>query len=196
MTTTLPVIEDRIRPFYCGSQAADWQESNCNRCTKNTPSELGMPTCPIQRAVFEAYISDGTVSAEIAVRMGIDDDLAYLWQCGEVEWTPEWIAEHRRQRTYRFARWRFNSRRRISKWVSEFVRNLRMKWRMPIAERRGMTSPDTCWAAWCSWAIGGGEKPEGCGGGERCRDESKENRSCWCGKFCDGKVSGGKEAMT
>ena len=192
--SALPIIEDRIRPFHCGTQHADWECCNCDRCTKNTPHELGMPTCEVQRAICEAAFGDGSVSREMAFRMGVNEEtrLAYLWPCAEVEWTPEWIAEHKRRQTfrYRFAKWRHDTRRRVRDGVGEWWRNLRMKWRMPIAERRAK-NPQACHADWILWAIGHhDEKPSRDNGGS-CRDESREVGSCWCGKFQNGEPAGG-----
>lgn len=63
------MTDDRVRPFYCGTQGADWRTWNCENCYKHDSSG-DAASCPIERALDEAYWSDGTVSAEIAQRMG------------------------------------------------------------------------------------------------------------------------------
>ncbi|HLI57643.1 MAG TPA: hypothetical protein VKY26_11510 [Actinomycetota bacterium] len=52
----------RYRPFSNGTQAMDWTEP-CERCGHE-------PTCSIYAAIAKAYCTDGTVSEEIARRMG------------------------------------------------------------------------------------------------------------------------------
>ena len=96
---------EAIIPFSCGSQYLDWQVSNCGRCKKAASLEdvkADKFTCEIERAIGVACISDGTVSAEIAQRMGYIDnnppktkEFSYLWQCGEVEWTEGWKKKYR-----------------------------------------------------------------------------------------------------
>lgn len=183
----LEVLNNPVRPFSNGSQHADWEMSNCDRCTKNTPE--GIPTCEIQRAICDAAFGNGAMSASMAKRMGYSNPIAYVWQCAEVVWTEEWKAEHRRRQTYRYriAKWWRTNRLAFRKWRQEKVRKIRERWRMPIAEREGLHKPDTCWADWCSWAIGYGDKPEG--GRSRCCADSAECGSCWCGKFQDGRLS-------
>jgi|GEM_PF-3873415 len=82
MTTT-----ERIHPFSNGCQFGDWDDANCCRCVR-------YDDCDICRALTEAMCGDGTVSAEIARRMGyFAREGAYNWPCGEVEWTEAWKAE-------------------------------------------------------------------------------------------------------
>lgn len=88
----------RYRPFANGSQYADWEASNCVRCTQYAEED---PTCPIMYALALACLDDGTVDEDIARRMGyLNDDgtdnaLRYGWPCREVEWTEAWKAEWR-----------------------------------------------------------------------------------------------------
>lgn len=71
----------------------DWEAINCGRCKKAAPAEE-LPTCDIEYALGEALIDDGTVSEDIAERMGhLKNRGRYGWPCGEVEWTEEWKAE-------------------------------------------------------------------------------------------------------
>jgi hypothetical protein len=80
-------LEVRVRPFYCGSQGADWQVSNCDNCQKRGHYTNGKTDwvwqCDIQQAVDFAYVSDGKVSAPIAARMGFEKD-RYGWRCNEL----------------------------------------------------------------------------------------------------------------
>ena len=75
--------ETRVRPFSCGTQSVDWDERNCCRCAKAN-FDKGASECSIAIALCEAYWGDGTVSTEIAHRMGCDNPLAhYNWDCIE-----------------------------------------------------------------------------------------------------------------
>lgn len=179
-------MSDRIRPFYCGSQWADFQCSNCDRCTKDYDVKDESYRCDLQQLIDEAALGDGTVSIETARRMGIVDATRghFLWPCAEVDWTPEWKAEWQRRQTlrYRIGKALLDVRRRIRKEISDRWRRLRQCVLWPIAERRGMRDPDGCWSAWCGWAMGYGERP-GPNSGESCKVSEGECGSCWCGKF-------------
>ena len=87
--------EIRIQPFHCGSQYMDWLTSNCERCKKY---DLKYSSCKIDCALFDAACDDGTVTEEIAVRMGFlvdgKQNGKYNWMCPEVDWTDEWIKEY------------------------------------------------------------------------------------------------------
>lgn len=86
----------RVRPFSCGSQAADWRNINCERCARGAgPYETAQ--CDVSQAVDAAWGGDGTVSADVARRMRADDPDCnhYLtWLCGEYEPTKAWAARH------------------------------------------------------------------------------------------------------
>ena len=80
-----------VRPFSCGSQHGDWRASNCDRCTKYN-HDPKLSKCEIDRAILKAQFGDGTVTDEIANRMGYHDNngkdgFSYVWMCNEVEWT-------------------------------------------------------------------------------------------------------------
>lgn len=83
--------DERVEPFYCGTQMADWHGYNCNHCRKRgayqaPPDRDFKWNCEIQSAVDLAYLTTGDVSAEIGRRMGACDDAN--WRCGEFEATP------------------------------------------------------------------------------------------------------------
>lgn len=83
-----------VRPFDCGTQFGDWQVANCSRCVLDAGHEEEPPTCPILLALFMAMFEDGTVSAEIADRMGYTAHKGeYNWMCNEWNPTEEWKAE-------------------------------------------------------------------------------------------------------
>jgi len=88
---------ERIRPFYCGSQAADWFASNCGRCAKSLYDASSIPLCDIERALQVAEDGDGIVSIDIAVRMGVAID-RLVWRCGEWEASEEWKVEFLRRK--------------------------------------------------------------------------------------------------
>lgn len=74
--------KERARPFYCGSQHRDWVARNCERCVKYD-CEAPPKDCEIDAAIGNALFGDGTVSAEIAARMGYSDPMANTWDCPE-----------------------------------------------------------------------------------------------------------------
>lgn len=80
---------ERVRPFSCGTQYADWQESNCERCAKGVDWDAPFPDskCDLERALSRASVGDGTISADVARRIALP--LAapgpYVWPCGELE---------------------------------------------------------------------------------------------------------------
>ncbi len=79
--------EARISPFCNGSQDADWQNKNCVHCEKFDPDNQ-KSTCEIDQALLMACFDDGTVTAEIAERMGYTAD-AYCWECKEIQLRSE-----------------------------------------------------------------------------------------------------------
>lgn len=185
--TSPTVIEDptRVRPFHCGTQMADWTCSNCDRCTKQSDPEASFDkmSCEIERAIGEAYMSDGTVSQEMAKRMGYDGSpTGYVWQCGEWETTEAWKIESRRRRTwsYRIRKWWYGKKREIKRRLDDW----KYKRRIAIAEREHERFPDTCWADWVIWAMGSDadhDRPTpGHSGFLRCQEEGKTG-SCYCG---------------
>lgn len=88
-----------IRPFSNGSQFADWAASNCERCNKYC-IHASKGACEIDFAVGMAYLADGSVTVDIAKRMGyLDNTGEYNWQCNEVDWREEWKAKVLARRT-------------------------------------------------------------------------------------------------
>ena len=84
--------QKRVLIFSSGSQYRNWIVSNCELCTKYDPEDFA--TCEIDEAIRQAYYDDGTVTEAIAKRAGYTEpNQAYVWKCGEVEWTEAWKAE-------------------------------------------------------------------------------------------------------
>lgn len=186
---TLNVItEKRERPFSCGSQSSDWESSNCDRCTKRIPDggDYTQFKCDIQRALGLAFMTDGAVSPDIARRMGYaENPTSYVWQCGEVDWTPEWRAEYAYRRTWgyriRLAIWKVRCAWR--KWYQEKRRKIIESYRMPTALEHVEPETSGCWADWCTWALDMSDKPELDDMANRCRRDAMETGHCYCGKF-------------
>jgi len=75
------MAEERVRPFYCGTQKADWACRNCFKCAKGYDDDKGDWQCDLERRIDEAFMGDGTVSSDDANRMGVCDK--YTWDCPE-----------------------------------------------------------------------------------------------------------------
>jgi hypothetical protein len=78
---------DRHHPFHCGTQYLDWENRNCCRCAKYSDDAS---KCDLMQALAQACFDDGTVSTDVAGRIGLLDALAggrspYLWDCKERE---------------------------------------------------------------------------------------------------------------
>lgn len=73
------VTVQRFTPFSSVPQFDNWQAANCHRCTKEGE-------CPVLGALWLAFVTNGTVSADIARRMGyIGNEAADVWTCPESE---------------------------------------------------------------------------------------------------------------
>ena len=84
-------MSEPIRPFSNGTEYGDWQASNCERCKKAYFPDEAETICEIFYALDMASFLDGTISEDIARRMGfLDHPESYVWPCGEVDWTEEW----------------------------------------------------------------------------------------------------------
>lgn len=83
------ILNNTYRPFANGSQFADWEATNCERCAK------GDDKCPFQEALWMAYFDAGTITADTARAIGYlhDNDTLderYVWPCAVVEWAEWW----------------------------------------------------------------------------------------------------------
>lgn len=78
-------MSERHDVFANGTQYLDWTARNCDRCPlAGDPSEPGSSACDIFEAIHDAAADDGTVSTDIARRMGLlDNEMAYTWACPE-----------------------------------------------------------------------------------------------------------------
>lgn len=76
----------RVWPFSCGTQRAEWIARNCCDCTKYDGDDIRRSACDIDKALGEAFMTNGSVSEEIARRMGYSEGLN-MWVC------PERVAE-------------------------------------------------------------------------------------------------------
>lgn len=74
--------EQRYHPFSNGTQYMDWEASNCASCSKSR-DEWPL-ACDLQEALGLACIGDGTISEEIARRVGyLDNRERFGWPCPE-----------------------------------------------------------------------------------------------------------------
>jgi hypothetical protein len=71
---------NKIKPFYCGSQAAEWKCRNCFECVKGYDDDKSKWNCDIELAIDEAFMNDGSMTKEMADAMGYNDK-AYSWDC-------------------------------------------------------------------------------------------------------------------
>jgi hypothetical protein len=67
---------DRIDLFSNGEDYRNWLWNNCDRCLRE-------PDCSLRDALAAAYVCDGTVSQEVAQRLGAPDDGIERWWCRE-----------------------------------------------------------------------------------------------------------------
>jgi hypothetical protein len=80
-------MSDKVYPFHCGTQFIDWQNANCCLCSKMEEDPDKWPEkCELESALTYAAIDDGSVTPEIAKRLGWEaGKFAYQWRCGEFE---------------------------------------------------------------------------------------------------------------
>lgn len=62
---------DVVRPFPNGTSHAIWRDENCDRCAKGYDEDARTWRCPLERAIDEGAIGDGTMDRELAVRAGL-----------------------------------------------------------------------------------------------------------------------------
>jgi hypothetical protein len=145
-----------MRPFYCGTQYADWETWNCENCRKQGRYADADKTdwrwsCELQRALGEAYLGDGSVSEDVARSIGyIGNEARHNWECPEA--TPiipraEW-AERLRPPPTRLAPLWLRARRALSAawelWIKPWDRG-------DYDCYEGLRSP---WLAWSvAWGI-------------------------------------------
>lgn len=80
---------ERVRPFDSGTQYTAWLSRSCFGCSKFDAAHF-QGRCDIDGALGDAYFGDGTVSQEIADRMGYtaahaDGEFPWTWTCPERE---------------------------------------------------------------------------------------------------------------
>lgn len=80
--------EGKTWAFSNGTEYDCWTAHNCDGCAlAGDPSVAGSSSCAIFEAIHDAAGDDGTVTLDIAERMGMSANKGYLyWRC------PEFIA--------------------------------------------------------------------------------------------------------
>ena len=82
-------MAERVSLFSTGSQFADWTSKNCDHCKKAMAENASRYTCDIEKALWDAYMSDGKVDKAIAHRACYHPSAGgigyYNWPCDEVE---------------------------------------------------------------------------------------------------------------
>lgn len=63
----------RIRAFANGTEYMAYDEDNCACCKKCAVDYGDFGDCELQNALFTAEMDDGTITSEIAVRLGLID---------------------------------------------------------------------------------------------------------------------------
>lgn len=113
----LPARGARHHPFSSGTQYADWEANNCELCRKGVgygfaPMEW---RCVLQKAISFAAVDDGTVSEEVARRMGyLDNKGHHSWPCPEWEPDPDQGCSRRQ-----VAQWQaFTDLSGLPKWLA------------------------------------------------------------------------------
>lgn len=77
-------MTDRIYLFSNGTQFMDWDARNCSKCDRLTWDKDGNPvtSCKLYHAIADAACDDGSVTPEMAQRLGYTSG-AYTWDCPE-----------------------------------------------------------------------------------------------------------------
>lgn len=70
-----------VRPFSNGMQLGDWRARNCRNCGKFNPERFD-GQCDLDEAIGLAYAGEGTVTEEVAQRMGFAEG-PVTWDCPE-----------------------------------------------------------------------------------------------------------------
>ena len=110
-------------PFYCGSQRIDWKCFNCEYCTKRYDEALSTWQCDLEKLIDEAYMGDGSMSAETATRMGEPDDCrVYNWRCPEfVEDVQERARVKELASAREAAKRAYENRNRPAPWIEDWL---------------------------------------------------------------------------
>lgn len=71
-------MSEPIRPFSNGSEYTSWLQRNCYRCPKQN-------ACDLEYALSSACVLDGTITPQIASRLGYSDAVRATlgWPCRE-----------------------------------------------------------------------------------------------------------------
>lgn len=79
----------KVAPFYCGSQRADWKFHNCFACVHGYDDAARTWRCDLERGLDESYMGDGHVTRELAAAIGMPDDCrVHNWRCPKFEAAP------------------------------------------------------------------------------------------------------------
>lgn len=76
--------DKRVRPFWSGTHFGDWEDRNCNKCTKSFATTQKEGGCELDSALLLAYWDDGTLSVDHANRIGFDDSDGTHRGCTEI----------------------------------------------------------------------------------------------------------------
>lgn len=101
----------------------DWKCYNCDFCTKRYDESVRAWRCDLEKKIDEAYMDDGSVSAETAKRMGEPEDCrVYNWRCPEfVEDTAERERVATLKREREAAKRAYENRNRPAPWIEEWL---------------------------------------------------------------------------
>jgi hypothetical protein len=78
-------MPETFRPFYCGTQSLDWKTWNCDNCQKGYDCTTKTWRCDLEEKIDLAYFGDGSVTEDIARRMGcLGNEGKHNWRCGEL----------------------------------------------------------------------------------------------------------------
>lgn len=183
-------MNKKVSPFHCGSQHADWVCANCDHCDKYDPERpVDDPdACDIDNALTVASLGDGTVSEEIARRMGYrSGTFVYNWPCPEC-WSEKVVNEFWTRPAPKPKRIQA-----IKSGLISFVTALKERLLLCIANRIDAKRPDLCRAEIITAALGYGERPTAAlfrlwifkkdfdrSFSKTCKDT--DNGPGWCGK--------------
>jgi hypothetical protein len=70
----MSAVKQGIRPFSNGTQLGAWRARNCRNCGLWNPERFD-GQCSIDEAIGLAYAGDGTVTEDVAQRMGYAEGL-------------------------------------------------------------------------------------------------------------------------